>query len=144
LQGVDRKYSRTIRSVAFSPDGQLLASAVSWTYPEERGRTGTVELWDVEGGKLLRTLGGYFNKVSSVAFSPDGQLLASIGGLGESAVSPQLWQVEGWELLCTLERQVDEDNNVGIEIGKSVTFSSEGRLLASSAGDHTVQLWGLA
>ncbi len=55
-------------SVAFSPDGRLLASGV-----DDR----KVKLWRVEDGKLLRELKGHTSGVNSVGFSPDGRLLAS-------------------------------------------------------------------
>jgi WD40 repeat protein len=57
-----------VNSVAFSPDGRLLASG-SWD--------NTIRLWDAASGALLRTLEGHTNTVLSVAFSPDGRLLAS-------------------------------------------------------------------
>jgi WD40 repeat protein len=57
-----------VSSVAFSPDGRLLASG-SW---DER-----VKIWEVASGRLLHTLSGHSSFVSSVAFSPDGRLLAS-------------------------------------------------------------------
>jgi len=57
-----------VKSVAFSPDGQNLASGSDDT---------TVRLWRVSDGALLRILVGHTNWVSSVVFSPDGQTLAS-------------------------------------------------------------------
>ncbi len=54
--------------MAFSPDGQRLASA-SWDL--------TVKVWDAANGQELQTLKGHTAEVSSVVFSPDGQRLAS-------------------------------------------------------------------
>ena len=58
----------SVWSVAFSPDGKLLASA---------SRDKTVRLWDPATGAALQTLEGHRDSVLSVAFSPDGKLLAS-------------------------------------------------------------------
>ena len=62
-----------VAAVAFSPDGQRLAS--------ESG-DGTVKLWDAGSGSLLQTLEGHTDWVSAVAFSPDGQRLASASNDG--------------------------------------------------------------
>jgi WD40 repeat protein len=72
-----------VTSVAFSPDGKLLAT-VSWVLRGiGSGNIGdsTVMLWDVASGQAVNTVTetGIVSRVdlSSVAFSPDGKLLAS-------------------------------------------------------------------
>lgn len=55
-------------SIAFSPDGNLLASS---------HLDGTVKLWDITERRLAQSLYGHSGAVTSIAFSPDGRMLAS-------------------------------------------------------------------
>ena len=112
-------HTEEVSSVAFSPDGQTLASG---------SKDNTVRLWRVSDGALLQTLTGHSRAVWSVAFSPDGQTLAS-----GSMYNVRLWQVEDGALLQTLEWQTN--------IVTSVAFSPDGQTLATGSRSDTVRLW---
>ena len=61
-------FTSTFYSIAFSPDGQTLASA---------GYDATIRLWDVDTGNIQKTLAGHTEEVNRVAFSSDGHTLVS-------------------------------------------------------------------
>ncbi|KAB8237118.1 uncharacterized protein BDW43DRAFT_297519 [Aspergillus alliaceus] len=114
-------HSGLVRSVAFSPNGQLLASG---SYDD------TIKLWDPSTGDLHQTIEGHSHWVQSVTFSSDSQLLASSSW--DNTI--KLWDPSTGELHLTLEGHSGEVN--------MVAFSPDnGQLLASGSQDKTIKLW---
>ena len=112
-------HTESVLSVAFSPDGKILASG---------GGYGTIWLWDVGSGQLQTILEGYAVWVSPLLFSPDGKILAS-GHRREIL----LWDVGSGQLQATLSGHTDRVF--------SMAFSPDGKTLASRDQHGTILLW---
>jgi WD40 repeat protein len=100
------------RSAVFSPEGNLVVSG---------HEDGTIKLWDVKSGKLLRIMKGRSSDVRSVVFSPDGKLIAS--GNNDESGRVELWSVESGKLV----RQFGGDS----DYVRSLAFSPDGRMVVS-------------
>jgi WD40 repeat protein len=124
----------TVRSLAMSPDGKLLAGG---------GENGLVQLWDVVTGKSALKLTGHGDYVLSLAFSADGKLLAS-GGYNNQVI---LWEMpEGKKLLdVTAQAPPPPKTDPGPPNAvHALAFSPDRTLLAAGGSDGQVHLFNPA
>jgi WD40 repeat protein/serine/threonine protein kinase len=128
--GPFRRTPAPVPSVAFSSDSQRLVSSGA--------SDPALKVWDVAREKLLLLfeIRHYANPNSSVALSPDGQLLAS-PSRDQAAGAPvvKIWDARTREELHTLR------GHTGY-VWK-VAFSPDGRYLASGSWDSTIKIWDM-
>ncbi|MEH1940985.1 MAG: NB-ARC domain-containing protein [Nostoc sp.] len=115
-------HSNRIFSVAFSSNGQFLASASA-----DR----TIKLWNPHTGQCLKTLHGHGSWVWAVAFSPDSNFLAS----GSYDHTIKIWDVRSGECLQTLQ------GHPGSVL--AIAFSPDGKTFFSSGYEKIVKRWDL-
>ena len=111
------KLGDIVRSVAFTPDGTVLAAAGGNT------EGFAIHLWDAASGQSLGTLDGHTGIVWGVAFSSDGEMLASVS----SDKTARIWDWRNGTLLKSL----DFPGEVS-----SISFSPNGQTLAVGGVDE--------
>ncbi|HOX60081.1 MAG TPA: hypothetical protein PLC99_24660 [Verrucomicrobiota bacterium] len=118
------KPNARVRSVAFSPDGKSVAA----------GTDKIIFLWDVSTSTLLGSpFAGHTEDIYSIAYSPDGERIAS-GGKDKTL---RLWDAAtGIELAPPLTGHTDTIYGIA--------FSPDGKRIASASEDQTVRLWDAA
>ncbi|MGN7614227.1 WD40 repeat domain-containing protein [Magnetococcales bacterium HHB-1] len=132
------KYKKRISSVAFSPDGRLMAVGTQGQVKyrqmkhHRRGMSfveGVIHLWDLKSGEKLRTLVRHKRSVNSIHFTPDGKKLLSAGG-GER----YLWLVSS---------DTPELDIKGKDFRGQISLSSNGQIMASGGKRGTVYIFDL-
>lgn len=122
--GLIRRFAFRTRSVSFSPDGSMIASA-AWDDPY-------VQIWRANSGQRMGILNDDRN-FECVAFSPNGKYLiaAGVGGANMDQGVIDIWQTSDWLLI----------HQLNTSYVYSLCFNSEGDRFASADADGTVKLW---
>jgi len=136
VEAETRGHRDVVQSISFSPDGSTLASA---------SHDRTICLWDVERLQCTATVRGHSSIVQCVKFSPNGLNLASCS----DDCSIRLWDLEYgrgarighiqevWRV--TESRKLEGHKSPVL----SLSFSPDGRRLASGSSDNTIRMWNL-
>ncbi len=116
-------------SVAFSPDGSMLASG-----SDDTDEPRTIKLWDVATASLVGGWPAGRGTVAALAFDPRGKALASahLNKPGEV----RLWDPASGRQIASLSGHTD--------YVRTVAFSPDGQMLASAGSDRAIRLWDVA
>jgi WD40 repeat protein len=113
-------HQKVVRTLSFSPDGQVLASGSD---------DGTLKLWQ-RTGKLIKTM-KLSGSINSVQFSPNGQFIATATRDG----SVQLWKPNGTLIRTIVQRE---------EAIWSVSISPDSKRVAVAGQNGVLGIWNLA
>jgi WD40 repeat protein len=134
---MQQRHQGAVCAVAFSPDGELLASGAS---------SGTIWLSNASSGNIIQTISGHSSIIYTITFSSDNKLLASSGRDGKIQIyqetvsngSERHWTLKFADLYQDAPKQVQPFRSQSVY---GVAFSPNGKLLASCGSDNIVILW---
>lgn len=94
-------HARVPDALAISPGGRVIASAGTYSGTRLPGEVHHIRFWDIATGQQVSTLSGHKEDVGSLAFSPDGKLLAA----GMQDTTALVWEVPEAARIAGFEQQ---------------------------------------
>jgi WD40 repeat protein len=125
VRSIAQPGSSPVQVVAYSPSGKHVAVG------EVAGSPHEITLVDPATGQLITRLAGHQTGVNALAFSPNGEILAT-AGLDRT--------IKFWNVNDGTERAALEE---GVGCVRSLSFSPDGSWLAFAGSDFTIKVWNL-
>jgi WD40 repeat protein len=119
IEAVLAGHSDAVRTVAWSPDGQQVATA---------SRDGSARIWHVDSATVTGLLRGHTDMVEALAWSPDSSQIAT----GSRDTTIRVWDVNTAAEIAILACD---------DFVRGVAWSPDGSILAGTSRDRTVRLW---
>ncbi|NPD91379.1 eIF2A-related protein [Xylanibacter muris] len=113
-----------LRDIQISPDGKFIASIIL-------GMPYVVDIWEVETGKIIKTLEGHSGIIHSVVFSPDGERIVTTS----EDKTIRIWDTKNGECINVLEGHKSDV--------LSCQFCPNGKVIITRSQDNTVGIWDL-
>lgn len=126
-RAVFRGHQEGVTCVAYSPDGKRIASGAGNRFLRYGGHDNTVRVWDAASGEEIACFRDHSECVNSVAFSPDGQRIASAARtvrVWDAASAKQLAWLRGYRLSVY-----------------GIAFSPDGSRIVTGMEDGTIRIW---
>jgi WD40 repeat protein len=139
LEGSGDRFIPVVGWIAISPDGERLALTSGENTSFDGDQTNPrISLWDMNTGELLQQA-DTARQLESVAFSPDGRLIAT----GDITGDIMLWDGQTLTFIAYFPVSRDEDDYF-FNHATTLVFSTDSSLLICSHSDGTIRLWDVA